>query len=200
MKDREKADLLKELALLLKAGIPLAKSIEILSEGKLAPRARQILKKLHEGVPLSETLDWGGEIKALIGVGEQNGFLEESLERSAGRIEARLRFKQSIRRSLSYPALVLFLSLTIETFRFPNEEDASSSIRPEREGSNLLTRAIVTCGVNCLFSRRIPIGTRLSSIMPASFEHMPPSCAVAQITRGCVRELPETPETAMSNG
>ena len=111
MRQKEKADFLKQLGMLLKAGIPLSRSIDILAEGKQKKNASQILQKLQAGASFSESWDWGGEIKALISVGEQNGQLEEALQRAARQIEGRLIFKDKIKKALSYPILVLFLSL-----------------------------------------------------------------------------------------
>ncbi|MFH1767555.1 MAG: type II secretion system F family protein [Candidatus Omnitrophota bacterium] len=106
----------RHLAISLSAGIPLLKSLEIISRQsesvRLAKVANEIAEHIKNGLSLSESIlkypkvfsaIWTG----LIEVGEASGNLPVVLEGLADYIERRLDFETKVKSALIYPAVVL---------------------------------------------------------------------------------------------
>ena len=66
------------------------------------------------------------------------------------------------------------------------------------EGWNFFTLATVTCGLNFVYSRKIPSGSRRSSICAFRSDDLPPSFPEVQITRGLEGLLKKTPRKVIS--
>jgi len=107
----------KELRFLLEAGLPLIKALSILerSSGKLfAGIVRGLKDDVSSGLSLSQALRRAGLFPELfvnvVAAGEGCGGLEGGLSRLAEHFESKDELKKKVVSSLSYPALVLFVS------------------------------------------------------------------------------------------
>ena len=112
----------RQLSVMLTSGVPLAQSLELLSENmpnkKFSVCIFDIGKKLQAGEDLSSSLkEYPKVFKpimiGLIEAGEAGGILSEVLERIALLVEARAKLRGEITGALVYPLLVLVLSLSV---------------------------------------------------------------------------------------
>ena len=137
----------QELATLLRAGMPLVQSLDILRQRVENPTFKGVLDDVHEqvrgGVSLSEAFEAHGELfpgvyTACLMAGEKSGGLEEVLRRfvSYSRIVAGVR-----RRTISaliYPAILLALSVIVRRdHRAPGGAGVLGLLRRARGGAPL---------------------------------------------------------------
>lgn len=114
----------RQLATLLKAGIPLLQALDIVSEGFENPRMQALVSGLkHEiaaGTNLATALRkqprYFDELYCnLIAAGEQAGALEALLERVAIHLEKTQQLKARIKKAMTYPAAVLVVASVVCT-------------------------------------------------------------------------------------
>ena len=121
---RELTILLRELALVLRAGLPLIDAIELLAGeqgGAQASVMKDIGRAIGSGASFHEALSrhpqlFGGELVAVVRVAEASGSLETVLESLA---EDRVRNEQlmdKVSSSLRYPAILLLASIGVLVF------------------------------------------------------------------------------------
>ncbi len=116
-----RAMVFREMASLLRAGLPVPRALEILIESpELAPARSDLAAardRVREGAALSAALEVGGRATpfetAALRAGERAGALEESLERVADYLEEQARVRDRIVSALIYPAVVLTLTLIV---------------------------------------------------------------------------------------
>lgn len=104
----------QELAVLLKAGLPLDRSLRILRDITRRPGLKavmdQIFRDVQAGKSLSDALgryrDFSPFYLSLIEAGEAGGFLEVALERLADYLKAVGEFRQHLLTSLIYPGVL----------------------------------------------------------------------------------------------
>ena len=112
----ELARFCKQLSSLLRAGIPIRKALQVVS----CQLSMGILGKIEEGQPFSDAL--AGKVSidlvSLIRIGEQNGELEDALDKVSSHLYTKLETRNKIKRSLTYPAIVLCISLLCVAFLF----------------------------------------------------------------------------------
>jgi len=112
----------RQIATLLRAGVPLAEALQAVAAQtpKRAPRA--ILLALHaqvsEGQPLAGAMHrfagtFPADYVATVAAGEQTGHLDAVLERLAEHTENRDRLRRSVTAALIYPALLSVVSVGI---------------------------------------------------------------------------------------
>jgi type IV pilus assembly protein PilC len=97
---------LKQLSILLNAGVPLAKAIDF--DGKMSTMA----EKIRSGSSFSDSLDpsaFPPSAVAMIRVGERSGNLAEGIARACEHMEKGNSFRKKLIGSLIYPAFVLSL-------------------------------------------------------------------------------------------
>ncbi len=120
--DQEKVDLAKNLALMLKSGVPLNEaltSLEKQSHRRLTKRVLQQLRTdIEAGTPLSQAFEkqrmlFGSVFINLIRTGEKSGTLEENLQFLAAWLEEDYSLRQEIRAATLYPKIVLCVSFLI---------------------------------------------------------------------------------------
>lgn len=115
----------RQLATMVDSGIPIAQSLDVLSEQMEDRNFKQTLRKLREeieaGASLSEAT--GKHPKAfseffvnMIRAGESSGRLDEILDRVASYLEKVSVLQRKVKASLFYPAFVSLLALSITTF------------------------------------------------------------------------------------
>ena len=117
----EIADLCRELALLIHAGVGIGDGLVLLREEEQEPEHKAMLSEMAQqmdaGAFLSQAMEETGKFSAtvigLVRVGEMAGNLEESLNALAGYHENRERMKRQLVSSLTYPAILLVLMLAV---------------------------------------------------------------------------------------
>lgn len=114
------AQLTRQLATLLRGGLPLDAALNALA----AQRARHsevlvgVRARVQEGYSFAEALDASRRtfpelLIATVGAGERIGRLEEVLERLAEHFEKRQALRQQVRAALAYPMVLTVFSLAI---------------------------------------------------------------------------------------
>ncbi len=109
--------LIRELAALLGAGLPLADALRAIARqreaGGAAGIARALLDRVARGMALSQAIAHLGAdafppfVRGMVRAGEAGGRLGEVLAELAEQLEAQRRLKREIRSALTYPVLVL---------------------------------------------------------------------------------------------
>lgn len=117
----EISDLCGQLALLLKAGVPLTDGLFLLSEEE--PRAdirtlfAETAKQMENGASLaaafSQTECFPTHVTGLLAVGEQTGHVEETLLALSHYYEEQDRLNRKLRSALTYPSILLLMMLAV---------------------------------------------------------------------------------------
>jgi len=117
--------LTRQLATLLRSGLPLEESLQAVAEQTEKPRVQRIVlgvrSKVVEGHPLAEGLrDFPQAFpeiyRATVSAGEQSGKLDSVLERLADYTESRQAMGQQVSNAMVYPIVILVLSFAIVSF------------------------------------------------------------------------------------
>lgn len=115
----------RQLAMMVKAGLPLVDGIQGMAEQPFSPRFKRTIVFLTEdlrgGKSFSEALArhpllFSRFYISMVKSGETAGILDQVLERLASIGEEEIELKGRIRSALAYPVLLVFLSLGISTF------------------------------------------------------------------------------------
>lgn len=112
----------RQLATMMKAGVPLVQSFEIVAEGLDNPAMREVVLGIKAEVEGGNT--FAGALRkypqyfddlfcSLVGSGEQSGALETMLDRVAIYKEKSELLKQKIKKALKYPATVIVVALIV---------------------------------------------------------------------------------------
>ncbi|WP_449429957.1 type II secretion system F family protein [Pseudomonas putida] len=124
-KAREKADpagFSRQLATLLKAGIPLLQAFEVMGRSGCSAGQAAVLQRLQQdvaaGLGLADALQrqpgWFDSLYCnLVRVGEQSGTLDRQLEQLAGMQELRQALHKKVRKAMIYPLLLLLTGLAV---------------------------------------------------------------------------------------
>jgi general secretion pathway protein F len=117
--------LTRQLATLLRSGLPLEESLQAVAEQTEKPRVQRIIlgvrSKVVEGHPLAEGLrDFPQAFpeiyRATVSAGEQSGKLDSVLERLSDYTESRQTMGQQVSNALVYPIVLMVLSFAIVSF------------------------------------------------------------------------------------
>jgi general secretion pathway protein F len=117
----------RELGSLLRAGVPITRTLEIIIESPESGVFRTLLAgvrdDVREGVPFAEALaQASGSVTpfetALISVGERSGALGEMVEMLAGYVEEQQYIADRVKTALIYPAIVIFVAVVVATAVF----------------------------------------------------------------------------------
>jgi general secretion pathway protein F len=111
---REVVNFTQELAALLKAGLPLDRSLQALAQVTSRPAMKtvlaQVLRDLQEGKALGEALSrqriFSPLYVSLVQAGETGGFLEEALERLGDYLRTVNEFRSYLFTALIYPTIL----------------------------------------------------------------------------------------------
>ena len=110
----------RQLASLLRAGIPILRCLDMLQEqtvsGKLKAVIKQISADMQQGQKLSEAMrkhkpPFNDIYISMVKVGESTGDLSKSLANLATSLENQNKIKQKIKSALSYPIFIIIFSL-----------------------------------------------------------------------------------------
>nr|WP_310617202.1 protein transport protein HofC [Pantoea cypripedii] len=119
---QQKIDLIRQLATLLRAGLPLAESLTLLAEGHPDTGWRILLKGLQQrvitGIPFSQALrDWPQIFPplfpALMQVGELTGQLDECCRQLAQQQTGQQHLRQKVVKALRYPLFILLVAVAV---------------------------------------------------------------------------------------
>lgn len=119
----DKLFLAKHLAIMIKAGVPLAEALETV-RGQASPELKKILKKIgleiENGQSLAKSLakypkEFDQFFISLIEAGEQSGNLENNLEFLAEQTRKDFALRQKVQGAMLYPGLVLGATLVMGT-------------------------------------------------------------------------------------
>ena len=119
------AMLTRQLATLLRSGLPLEETLQAVAEQTEKPRVQRIVlgvrSKVVEGHPLADGLrDFPQAFpeiyRATVSAGEQSGKLDQVLERLSDYTESRQVMGQQVSNALVYPIVLLVLSFGIVSF------------------------------------------------------------------------------------
>jgi general secretion pathway protein F/type IV pilus assembly protein PilC len=114
--------LYRQLADLLRAGVPLARCLEILAQQDSHPVLREVMPQLLNAVKDGSTLaDAMAEypnvfrdlVVSVIRAGEEGGFLEDALQRVAGFVEQQEELTARIQGALAYPGFLVATGLVV---------------------------------------------------------------------------------------
>ncbi|MCX2887019.1 type II secretion system protein F [Pseudomonas sp. LB-090624] len=124
-KRREKADpagFSRQLATLLKAGVPLLQAFEVMGrsggDAALTALLARLKQDVASGLGLADALQrhpgWFDALYCnLVRVGEQSGTLDRQLEQLAGMLEQRRVLHKKVRKAMIYPLLLLLTGLGV---------------------------------------------------------------------------------------
>jgi type IV pilus assembly protein PilC len=121
LSERDIASFTRQLATMLKAGLPISNALETLSRGQhRSAISRQMLADIRQKVGAGNSLSTALETcpvpfdrlyLRLVRAGEETGSLDTLLERLASQMERTLALKGRIKSMLYYPALVIIVAL-----------------------------------------------------------------------------------------
>ncbi len=115
-------NILRELAILLDAGVPMLQALEMLAEQAQHTAMRHLLGRIRErvagGMPLStamagEPTQFNPLLTALVRAGESSGQLTPLLQQIARHRQETARLQGNIRRALFYPSIVLAIAVVV---------------------------------------------------------------------------------------
>ena len=115
----------RQLATLLRSGLPLEETLAAVAEQTEKPRIQSIIlgvrSKVVEGHPLADGLREFPQAfpeiyRATVSAGEQSGRLDDVLERLSDYTESRQVIRQQVTNALVYPIVLVVLSLAIVSF------------------------------------------------------------------------------------
>lgn len=122
MNARDLSLVTRQLASLVKSGLPLDEALQATAKQQQKPNNKRILlqvrTKVLEGFSLAQAL---GEIpgafdnmyRAMVKAGESSGFLAPVLERLADYTQSNQQIQQRLKMAMIYPLVLLFISLSV---------------------------------------------------------------------------------------
>ncbi len=114
--------LMRQLATVTHAGIPLVQAFDLVADAADASGVRSLVKRIREdvagGFPLATALrrhpsHFDALLCNLVDAGEQSGALDEMLSRIATHGEKTRAIRGKVRRALTYPAAVIVIALAV---------------------------------------------------------------------------------------
>ena len=115
IKDRQLDDMTRQLATLLRAGVPLVQGLQTLARsqgGDLGPVLDRLRRDIESGATLEQAMARHPRVfdalyRSLVAAGELGGLLDTMLERIADHLDKAGRLRSKVRSALVYPAAVL---------------------------------------------------------------------------------------------
>jgi type IV pilus assembly protein PilC len=124
IKQRDIAIFTRQLATMMKAGVPLLQAFDIVGRGASNPRLTKLLNDIRTDVETGTSLSvafrkhpmqFNALYCNLVEAGEAGGILEQLLERLAIYEEKTLQLKQKVKSALIYPAAVMVVAFVVLT-------------------------------------------------------------------------------------
>ena len=155
IKQKDIAIFTRQLATMMKAGVPLLQSFDIVARGSPNPRMTKLLNDIRgdveTGTSLSSAfrkhpLHFDALYCNLVEAGEAGGILEQLLDRLAIYQEKTMAIKSKIKSALMYPVAVIIVAFVVLTvimiFVIPAFEDVFKSFGGELPGPTLVVIAM----------------------------------------------------------
>ncbi|MEH6639445.1 MAG: type II secretion system F family protein [Porticoccaceae bacterium] len=112
----------RQMATMMKAGVPLVQSFEIVADGEENPTLKTLINLLHNDV--SSGTSFGASLRkhpkyfddlfcSLVDTGEQSGALDTMLDRVATYKEKTEQLKAKIKKALTYPIAVVVVAVVV---------------------------------------------------------------------------------------
>ncbi len=149
----------RQLATMMKAGVPLLQSFDIVGKGHTNPAVARLLLAIKTDVETGSSLKQAFEKHPLyfdalfcnlVGAGEQAGILDSLLDRLATYKEKILAIKSKIKSALFYPIAIIMVAFIITTvimlFVIPAFKSVFSSF-----GADLPTPTLIVMGISEFF-------------------------------------------------
>jgi type IV pilus assembly protein PilC len=159
IKQKDIAIFTRQLATMMKAGVPLLQAFDIVARGSTNPRLTRLLTDIRADVETGTSLSaafrkhplhFDSLYCNLVEAGEAGGILEALLERLAIYQEKTMALKQKIKSALIYPVAVLIVAFVvlaiIMIFVIPSFEDVFKSF-----GAELPTPTLVVIAMSKFF-------------------------------------------------
>jgi type IV pilus assembly protein PilC len=144
IKQKDVAVFTRQLATMMKAGVPLLQAFDIVGRGATNPRLTKLLNDIRTDVETGTSLSvafrkhpmqFNALYCNLVEAGEQGGILEQLLERLAIYEEKTMQLKQKIKSALVYPIAVLVVAFVVLTiimlFVIPSFKEVFTSFGAE---------------------------------------------------------------------
>jgi type IV pilus assembly protein PilC len=144
IKQKDIAVFTRQLATMMKAGVPLLQAFDIVGRGAANPRLTKLLNDIRTDVETGTSLSvafrkhpmqFNALYCNLVEAGEQGGILEQLLERLAVYEEKTMQLKQKIKSALIYPIAVLVVAFAVLTiimiFVIPSFKEVFTSFGAE---------------------------------------------------------------------
>jgi type IV pilus assembly protein PilC len=155
IKDRDVTFFTRQLSTMMRAGVPLLQSFDIVARGHSNPRFSRILldikSQVETGLSLSQAfrrypMQFDGLYCNLVAAGEQAGVLDTVLDRLATYKEKILAIKGKIKSALFYPAMVVVVAIVVITvimvFVIPSFKEVFTSFGANLPGPTLIVIAL----------------------------------------------------------
>ena len=122
IKPADIATFTRQMATMMKAGVPLVQSFEIVAEGLDNEKMRELVNQLHEDVSAGTGFatalakhprHFDDLFCSLIEAGEQSGALETMLDRVATYKEKGEALKRKVKKALTYPSAVIAVAIVV---------------------------------------------------------------------------------------
>ena len=160
IKQKDIAVFTRQLSTMMRAGVPLIQSFDIVARGSTNPRMTRLLTDIRSDVETGTSLSaafrkhplyFDGLYCNLVEAGEQGGILETLLDRLAIYQEKTMAIKNKIKSALIYPVAVLVVAFVVLTvimiFVIPAFEDVFKSF-----GADLPTPTLVVIAMSKFFT------------------------------------------------
>ncbi len=155
IKGKDIAVFTRQLATMMKAGVPLLQAFDIVGRGSPNPRLTRLLMDIRSDVETGTNLAsafrrhpqyFDALYCNLVEAGEAGGILEELLSRLAMYQEKTIAIKQKVKSAMIYPVSVLVVAFVVVTvimiFVIPAFKDVFSSFGAEMPAPTLLVMAM----------------------------------------------------------
>ena len=156
LKLAERVLVMRQLAMMRKAGVPLLEALETVSEGLQAARGRAqfaaVTQALKQGEPFADALaahapGFPSYVYAMVRVGEASGRGADVLADAASQMAYEDRLRRDVINALTYPAFLAFAGVSAVSFIFVEIVPRFAvMIGPDRPGTPWVSRAVLAVG------------------------------------------------------
>lgn len=197
---KELAVFTRQLGTLVRAGMPLLRSLEVLARQERNPRFRAVIEGLAENIRGGGTLSDGLQQHPrlfdrlylnMVKAGEAGGVLEVVLERLAGFLEKSVRVRGRIKAAMTYPLIIVLVAggivAALMVFVVPKFE---SIFAGTLKGQPLpaLTQAVI--GVSNFLTQHVLLAVGLVAAMWFAVQLIARTAAGTRLLHGLQLDLP----------
>ena len=122
VRTRDVAQMTRQLAALLKAGVPVLQSLHMLSRSLPSAALTDVVQAVHDDVASGQSLhsalarhpqQFSGLYTSMVQAGESAGILDTLMERLANTLEKNEALRSQVRSALTYPLAVMVISAAV---------------------------------------------------------------------------------------